>query len=63
MSRKEPSPYIKPTYTKRTCLKCNNKFNSTGPGNRICPRCNSKNPTGMNTTKVAASNHPKPLSE
>jgi phage FluMu protein Com len=24
---------------KRTCLKCNKLFNSEGPANRICPRC------------------------
>jgi len=24
---------------KRTCLKCNRLFNSTGPGNRICKPC------------------------
>jgi len=23
----------------RTCLSCDNEFNSTGPGNRICPNC------------------------
>ncbi len=23
----------------RTCLKCGNPFDSTGPGNRICQRC------------------------
>ena len=28
---------------KRTCLKCNRLFNSTGPGNRICPRCQQIN--------------------
>lgn len=25
--------------TPRTCLKCNKFFNSSGPGNRICPDC------------------------
>jgi len=24
---------------KRTCLKCNQLFDSEGPGNRICPSC------------------------
>ncbi len=28
---------------KRTCLKCNKLFDSTGPGNRICPRCRQSN--------------------
>lgn len=23
----------------RTCLRCNRRFQSTGPGNRICPAC------------------------
>jgi hypothetical protein len=25
--------------TKRTCLRCNKSFCSTGPGHRICPNC------------------------
>jgi hypothetical protein len=28
---------------KRTCLKCNQLFDSTGPGNRICRRCQQIN--------------------
>ena len=28
---------------KRTCLKCNKLFDSTGPGNRICKRCRQIN--------------------
>ena len=28
---------------KRTCLKCNRLFDSAGPGNRICPRCQQIN--------------------
>lgn len=28
---------------KRTCLKCNRLFNSEGPANRICPRCQKIN--------------------
>ena len=27
----------------RTCLKCSKPFDSTGPGNRICRRCQSVN--------------------
>jgi hypothetical protein len=27
----------------RTCLKCNKLFDSTGPGNRICRRCQQVN--------------------
>ena len=27
----------------RTCLKCSRPFNSTGPGNRICKRCQQLN--------------------
>lgn len=27
----------------RTCLKCNRPFKSSGPGNRICKRCNQLN--------------------
>lgn len=27
----------------RTCLKCGQPFDSTGPGNRICPRCHKIN--------------------
>lgn len=23
----------------RTCLRCNRRFQSAGPGNRICPAC------------------------
>lgn len=29
-----------PKYKKRVCLKCNKKFWSIGPNNRICKRCN-----------------------
>lgn len=36
------SPTRLPT-TKRICLRCNKKFKSTGPGNRICPNCTSAN--------------------
>lgn len=28
---------------KRTCLKCNRLFDSMGPGNRICRRCQQIN--------------------
>jgi len=28
---------------KRTCLKCNRLFDSAGPGNRICRRCQQVN--------------------
>jgi len=28
---------------KRTCLKCNRLFDSTGPGNRICRPCRQIN--------------------
>jgi len=28
---------------KRTCLKCNRPFDSAGPGNRICRRCQQIN--------------------
>lgn len=28
---------------KRTCLKCNRLFDSAGPGNRICRRCQQIN--------------------
>lgn len=24
---------------KRVCLRCDREFHSTGPGNRLCPRC------------------------
>lgn len=27
----------------KQCLKCNKEFESTGKGNRICPKCNYKN--------------------
>ena len=27
----------------RTCLKCGKSFDSTGPGNRICRRCQQVN--------------------
>lgn len=30
----------KPELKKRTCLMCNKLFNSKGPFNRRCPRCN-----------------------
>jgi len=29
--------------TKRRCLKCDAAFQSTGPGNRLCPRCAYQN--------------------
>ena len=27
----------------RTCLRCGKAFDSTGPGNRICPKCAKNN--------------------
>jgi hypothetical protein len=27
----------------RTCLKCSDEFNSTGPGNRLCAKCQETN--------------------
>lgn len=29
--------------SRRSCLKCNCYFNSSGAGNRLCPHCNSNN--------------------
>lgn len=29
----------------RTCLGCDKTFPSTGPGNRICPKCTATNRT------------------
>ncbi len=30
-------------YKERKCLKCQADFNSSGPGNRICPACTNAN--------------------
>ena len=39
-----PAPAPKGTRGKeRTCLKCGVRFKSSGPGNRICPRCAKEN--------------------
>jgi len=38
--------------TKRICLRCNKKFKSTGPGNRICPKCNQHNITAYDLQEV-----------
>lgn len=32
----------------RECLKCGTKFDSNGPGHRICPRCTTANNTTLN---------------
>lgn len=39
------SPYVdvRPRKSERTCLRCNESFSSTGPGNRICGECARKN--------------------
>lgn len=37
------SPYTKPVQSRRDCLKCNSKFDSISPNNRICPKCNIEN--------------------
>lgn len=34
---------LKPQKSPRVCLKCQKTFESTGPGNRICMRCNGEN--------------------
>lgn len=39
----KPEPEANPDAKPRTCLKCGKTFDSTGPGNRICPRCNREN--------------------
>lgn len=31
---------------KRVCLRCNKKFDSTGPGNRICRECHKQETRG-----------------
>ncbi len=39
-----PPPEVLPGDAKqRTCLKCGKSFDSTGPGNRICPPCQRDN--------------------
>jgi Holliday junction resolvase RusA-like endonuclease len=39
----EPEPEVNPQARPRTCLKCGETFDSTGPGNRICTPCGRAN--------------------
>lgn len=39
----KPQPVVNPDAKPRTCLKCGETFDSTGPGNRICSPCNRVN--------------------
>lgn len=50
------SPIRLPT-KKRICLRCNKKFNSTGPGNRICPKCSQHNIRTHNLPEIK--DHPR----
>ena len=49
--------------TRRNCLKCGQTFNSEGPGNRICPKCNADNKTLVVTKIVIVESHRKGLVE
>jgi len=40
---KRPSPTKIEPDKQRRCLKCREWFDSTGPGNRICRKCNYQN--------------------
>lgn len=42
--------YLRLEYTERVCLKCNKKFQSHGPGNRICDPCKNRNLTEKDHT-------------
>ena len=41
---------------KRSCLKCNKEFDSTGPGNRICFKCNGQNESMRATAQASGGN-------
>ena len=43
----------KPKTTTRECLKCDDEFESSGPGNRLCDRCRAAN-QGTIETHVAS---------
>lgn len=62
------SPYLNarlgklpPTARTRSCIRCNKKFLSLSPGNRICPDCNKNTDTIKSTTKFYKINT-KPIS-
>lgn len=40
---------------RRVCLRCNKKFNSEGPSNRICPKCIRNNQGVYERTQVETS--------
>lgn len=43
----EGKPHVepRPQYIKqRTCIRCNQTFESLSPGNRICPTCTRRSP-------------------
>lgn len=51
--KKESRVHLDPKgFATRTCLKCNRQFSSTGPGNRICGKCQT-----VNRTTYAYGNH------
>jgi Zn finger protein HypA/HybF involved in hydrogenase expression len=37
----------------RTCLKCSGEFKSTGPGNRLCPKCQATNKSVRHTRPIS----------
>lgn len=45
---------------KRTCLHCQQEFDSTGPGNRVCPTCKNssiyKKAPRLKHSKLTATN-------
>ena len=53
------SALYQPVRKARICLKCNRKFISEGPGNRICPRCkgNGTNRPARDPVRIV---HPEP---
>lgn len=47
----------------RTCLRCGEEFDSTGPGNRICPYCKLLNEKDSKKTAKVLVTHKKPIME
>lgn len=42
VNNSKPDPFAGQTARTRICLVCDRTFLSSGPGNRICPRCSHR---------------------
>lgn len=54
MSIKKPAPVESPDAKMRICLSCQNPFNSSWAGERICPKCKNSAAWRSGTRALAA---------